>query len=908
MGDPIPVLDFEKKIKTSYCIDLDTRDRQVIEGLARVKGRLKAHKDRNKTEHIAVVCYGPSLEQTWEQLRNFKHIITCSGAHKFLLDHGIVPTWHCEVDPRKHKAELIGDPHPAVEYLCASVCHQDVFDLLEGYNVKLWHVYSHESERDNVTINFPRGEWLITGGSNIGLRAMVLARFLGFKKMTVFGMDYSFKNDGTQHAGWHPNEHPQAYAVDVNGEIFYTNGAMHQYAQSFFDEVQKIGDVEIDVAGHGLLQAKIREHLKTKPLIPRGAKPIGIAAMLPNVITPEYSALNKQLHESDPYYGTSGSKRAEVVRKMIEKIKPASILDYGCGKSSLAAALPMPIWEYDPAIPGKDQPPRAAELVICTDVLEHVEPECLDSVLLDLRRVTLKVCYVVINTGPAMKTLPDGRNTHLIQQPMEWWKGKLENYFRVASITQNGVEVTAILGPKEKESTTTAPPLDYSKRITPARYDGTEVKFFTPNDQTHWRARTLFTKEPVTIEWIDTFQPGEVLFDVGANVGGYSVWAARRRGVRVMAFEPESGNYSMLCRNFVLNGLGVRDAIAYCIALTNRTSFEAIGLSSQEIGGGCHTFGHGTAPKPIAQGCIGFSLDHVCQRTRIQPDHIKIDVDGLEPDVIQGALPILDSVKSLLVEVNTNLPEHLAMVEILKAKGFEFDQAQVDKAMRKEGQFKGLAEFVFRKKKQECVIQLPDGVNQKPFPWVYVENVFPPEIYSEMMAKMPTDYTDITKTRPVKGYSKRYTANPDDPFWKGLFSRMRDGQLKRRLCELFGVPNPDELEDECLLIRDVPGYSIGPHTDAPHKVITALFYLPKDESTMHVGTRIYTPKKEGFICKGGPHHEPEDFNLFQAMPFKPNSAFFFLKTQNSFHGVAPCDVERDVLLYDIRRRQKRKKK
>jgi FkbM family methyltransferase len=807
------------------------------------------------------------------------------------------------VDPRPHKAELIGQPHKDVEYLVASVCHQDVFDLLEGYNVKLWHVYSHEVGRNHVTINFPRGEWLVTGGANVGMRSMVLSRFLGFKKMTIFGMDYSFKNDGTQHAGWHPNEHPKAYAVDVNGEIFYTNGAMHQYAQQFFDEVQKIGDVEVEVAGHGLLQAKIREHLKTKPLIPRGTKPVGIAAMLPNVITPEYSALNKQLHESDPSYGTSGSKRADIVRKLIEKTKPASILDYGAGKGTLAAALPMPIWEYDPCILGKDQPPRAAELVVCTDVLEHVEPNCLDSVLLDLRRVTLKVCYVVIHTGPAIKSLPDGRNAHLIQQPMEWWNQKLENFFRVASINQAGVEVTAILGPKEKEkeSTATAPPLDYSKRITPARHDGTEVKFYTPNDQTHWRARTLFTKEPVTIEWIDTFKLGEVFFDVGANVGGYSVWAAKRRGVKVFAFEPESGNYALLCRNFVLNEV---NGLAYCCALYDKNRMSVINLSSQETGGGCNTFDQVLGPerKTIPQGCFGYELDTII-KTLGQPDHIKIDVDGLEPLVISGGVDTIKNCKSLLVEVNPNLPEHKRMVHTMEHLGFEFDPAQVEKSTRKEGNFKGVAEYVFRKK-GEMLVTLPNEIRTDPFKWLYAENVFPADIYQQMIASFPSEYTPIEQSRNLKGYPERFTAIPTDGFWKDIFDRLRDGRLKRQMCELFGVANPDQYEDECLLVRDLPGYGILPHTDHKVKVITVLFYLPKQE-ICNAGTRIYEPKKSGFTCDGSGLYPLHKFRCREVMPFKPNSMFAFLKTNNSFHGVEKCDATRDVLLYDIRHRRKK---
>ena len=77
--------------------------------------------------------------------------------------------------------------------------------------------------------------------------------------------------------------------------------------------------------------------------------------------------------------------------------------------------------------------------------------------------------------------------------------------------------------------------------------------FVCPNRTVSWRVTTFLTKEPETIEWIDTFAPGDVLFDIGANIGCYSIYAASR-SVRVMAFEPESQNYALINQNIFLNG------------------------------------------------------------------------------------------------------------------------------------------------------------------------------------------------------------------------------------------------------------------------------------------------------------------------------------------------------------------
>jgi hypothetical protein len=134
-----------------------------------------------------------------------------------------------------------------------------------------------------------------------------------------------------------------------------------------------------------------------------------------------------------------------------------SVLDYGCGKGGLGRAIPFGICEYDPAIAGKESSPKPADLVVCTDVLEHIEPECLVYVLADLRRVTRKIGYFVIHTGPAQKHLADGRNAHLIQRDRMWWKKKLRRFFTIGRIIESGPELHVIVAPKVGAPKTGAP-------------------------------------------------------------------------------------------------------------------------------------------------------------------------------------------------------------------------------------------------------------------------------------------------------------------------------------------------------------------------------------------------------------------------------------------------------------------
>jgi hypothetical protein len=84
---------------------------------------------------------------------------------------------------------------------------------------------------------------------------------------------------------------------------------------------------------------------------------------------------------------------------------------------------------YDPSVEEFERLPAPADIVVSTDVLEHIEPECLDDVLKHIGSLTLKGAYLNIHTGKAKAILPDGRNAHLIQQPWDWWQSKLKNVF-----------------------------------------------------------------------------------------------------------------------------------------------------------------------------------------------------------------------------------------------------------------------------------------------------------------------------------------------------------------------------------------------------------------------------------------------------------------------------------------------
>ncbi len=147
----------------------------------------------------------------------------------------------------------------------------------------------------------------------------------------------------------------------------------------------------------------------------------------------EYRKLLERKHCEEGDWGTSSHVWADAVRQLSDRRETRDILDYGCGKRSLEHALGFSIKNYDPGIPELADPPVPAEIVVCTDVLEHVEPEHIDAVLLDLERVTRSVGFFTISTRPAYHLLPDGRNAHLIVESAAWWKERLEAHFRIFS-------------------------------------------------------------------------------------------------------------------------------------------------------------------------------------------------------------------------------------------------------------------------------------------------------------------------------------------------------------------------------------------------------------------------------------------------------------------------------------------
>lgn len=242
-------------------------------------------------------------------------------------------------------------------------------------------------------------------------------------------------------------------------------------------------------------------------------------------------------------------------------------------------------------------------------------------------------------------------------------------------------------------------PTEYADALPIAAIES--MRIATPNHQCAWRVETFWDKEPDTLAWIAGFNEGAVFVDVGANIGLYSVWAAITRQARVWAFEPEALNFAELNRNIALNRVPVA---AYPIALSDESQVSSLFLSGTQAGGSCHTFGQKLDSNlqkgsfKYRQGSVSARLDDLISDGLIpQPHHIKVDVDGLEHKVYAGGRQAMLNAKSVLIEINSGLPEHIAVVEAMEAAGFVTDPAQIAAARRTEGRFAGTGNVLFKR-------------------------------------------------------------------------------------------------------------------------------------------------------------------------------------------------------------------
>ena len=208
-----------------------------------------------------------------------------------------------------------------------------------------------------------------------------------------------------------------------------------------------------------------------------------------------------------------------------------------------------------------------------------------------------------------------------------------------------------------------------------------ELYYSHESDIPRWRYDTYYTKEPETLEWIDTFEKESVFWDIGANVGVYSLYAAIQKNSTVYSFEPSFVNYYYLCANLVRNKLDEKIQ-AFPVAFSDSTSIASFNMNSLDAGSAESHFGEKVNEMPFysqkkvkfRQTVIGFNIDmFVSLFPNSLPKHIKIDVDGLELKILQGAVKTLQDkrLQSLSIELDENdAPIFNQVTSLMKDAGF----------------------------------------------------------------------------------------------------------------------------------------------------------------------------------------------------------------------------------------------
>ena len=209
--------------------------------------------------------------------------------------------------------------------------------------------------------------------------------------------------------------------------------------------------------------------------------------------------------------------------------------------------------------------------------------------------------------------------------------------------------------------------MNKEKKIT---HNDVSIMLSVPTRLTHWRAETFSKKEPETLDWIDTFEDNEVLWDIGANIGLYSLYAAKKKNCKAYCFEPSVFNLEILARNIYINNC-INQIFICPFAVSDKNHLSMLKLQSKDWSGALSSFDHdfGFDGKKIVESfeynVFGFKIDDIYEKLGLEnPDHIKIDVDGIEHIILSGADNLLSKVKSVHVEINDDFIEQAKLMQL----------------------------------------------------------------------------------------------------------------------------------------------------------------------------------------------------------------------------------------------------
>jgi len=231
------------------------------------------------------------------------------------------------------------------------------------------------------------------------------------------------------------------------------------------------------------------------------------------------------------------------------------------------------------------------------------------------------------------------------------------------------------------------------------------LKFKGGHGRLVWRTKTYESEEPETINWLNTLSEQDTLWDVGANVGMYSIYAAVLRKCQVIAFEPEAQNYALLLENIALNGINNNcDAVSIAVGPAP-SGFGYLNIRYITKGGAYNQFTKsGKINDEIAMPSTEFdnelrqvvyslTLDEILKRKLFpEPTHLKVDVDGLEGMIFHHSEELLGikRLRTILVELDKNNKIHMEVPNILRRNNFKIVSARSNWESRKDKTLEGV--------------------------------------------------------------------------------------------------------------------------------------------------------------------------------------------------------------------------
>jgi len=216
-------------------------------------------------------------------------------------------------------------------------------------------------------------------------------------------------------------------------------------------------------------------------------------------------------------------------------------------------------------------------------------------------------------------------------------------------------------------------------------YGTNKYVFLSNSSYSEYRSRTGLSKEPDTIRWIESFSHDDVLYDVGANIGLYTIIAAKSKNLKVYAFEPAFHNLLHLAENVRLNGVKDKVCIVPC-PLFQKSTVDNFTISEAIAGSAIANFSTGTDQvgakigREFSYTTLGFALDDLIRLAGLPPPtKMKLDVDGIEHLILSGARTLLNSetLNSVLVEVSDDfLEQKQAINAIMLESGYRLQDTE----------------------------------------------------------------------------------------------------------------------------------------------------------------------------------------------------------------------------------------